>query len=177
MRKISLPSIRIYTFRNLGLFVLCLLFAVALGLALVLDFFLDFGQVSLGRITEFLVSILLLSLLAWWFSTTIGRLTVEGEYLVVNKLLKKYRLKLSSVTLYFGKYRIIYRGDQSYPIFVSGELEREDEQLEKLLLSMVANTRQYKKFQIFYEEYLKGRIQDLPDPDDWSIGHFNRLNL
>ena len=177
MRKISLPFIRIYTFRNLGLFVLCLLFAVALGLALVLDFFLDSGQVSLGRITEFSVSILLFSLLTWWFSTTMGRLTVEGEYLVVSKLFKKYCLKLSSVTLYFGKYRIIYRGDQSYPIFVSGELEREDEQVEKLLLGMVANPRQYKKFQIFYEEYLKERIQDLPNPDDWSIGHFNRLNL
>jgi len=115
--------------------------------------------------------------LTWWFSTTIGRLTVEGENLVVSKLLKKYRLKLSSVTLYFGKYRIIYRGDQSYPIFVSGELERKDGQVEMLHLSMVANPRQYKKFQIFYEEYLKGRIQDLPDPDNWSIGYFNRLNL
>ncbi|MBX9096685.1 hypothetical protein [Streptococcus gordonii] len=177
MRKISLPSIRIYTFRNLGLFVLCLLFAVALGLALVLDFFLDFGQVSLGRITEFLVSILLLSLLTWWFSTTIGMLTVEGEYLVVSKLFKKYRLNLSSVTLYFGKYRIVCRGKQSYPIFVSGELEQEDEQVGKLLLGMVANPRQYKKFQIFYEKYLKGRIQDLADPDDWSIGHFNHLIL
>ncbi|KJQ63697.1 hypothetical protein D8811_09540 [Streptococcus gordonii] len=177
MRKIALPSIRIYTFRNLGLFVLCLLFAVALGLALVLDFFLDSEQVSLGRITEFSVSILFLSLLTWWFSTTIGRLTVEGENLVVSKLFKKYRLNLSSVTLYFGKYRIVCRGEQSYPIFVACELEQEDEQVGKLLLGMVANPRQYKKFQIFYEEYLKGRIQDLPDPDNWSIGYFNRLNL
>ena len=101
-------SIAIYTLKGIGLISIFSLMIIVSFFNLFLD-----GNL-LVNFLYFTGAVVLLITVGWMAFAFMGRIELDGQYLLVFRNFKCYRFLLSSVAFYFGKNRHVYRGSYSH---------------------------------------------------------------
>ena len=164
-------SIVIYTLKGIGLISI---FSLMIVISL-FNLFLD-GNLS-ANLFYFLVSVALLFTVGWMAFAFMGKIQLDGQYLLVFRNFKHYRFPLSSVTFYFGKSRHAYRGNYEWPIFIVGEALTKNGGSQKVTLKLIGSKQKNRQFQQFIQEHLEGKIQPLPKEDSWKLNAFGQLEI
>ncbi|WP_128837576.1 hypothetical protein [Streptococcus sp. DD11] len=106
-----------------------------------------------------------------------GKIELDGQYLLVLRNFKRHRFVLSSVTFYYGKSNHAARGSYEYPFFIVGDVETENGENSSLTLKLLGSKRKNRQFHQFYDQYLAGRAKPLPQDSDWKINHLKQLEI
>lgn len=168
---IKKPSIAIYKRSALGLLSL-------FSLMVVTSFFNIFLEDNRSaNLFYFLVAVSLLLTVGWMAFAFMGKIQLDGQYLLVFRNFKCYRFPLSSVAFYFGKNRHAYRGSYEWPLFIVGEALTQNGSSQKVTLKLIGSKRENRQFQQFIQEHLEGKIHPLPKEDSWKLNAFGQLEI
>ena len=168
---IKKPSIAIYKRSALGLLSL-------FSLMVVTSFFNIFLEDNRSaNLFYFLVAVSLLLTVGWMAFAFMGKIQLDGQYLLVFRNFKCYRFPLSSVAFYFGKNRHAYRGSYEWPLFIVGEALTQNGSSQKVTLKLIGSKRKNRQFQQFIQEHLEGKIHPLPKEDSWKLNAFGQLEI
>ncbi|MBP2621030.1 hypothetical protein ACVRXQ_08965 [Streptococcus panodentis] len=148
------------------------------GLMIIISFLNIFLEENLlMNLFYFLGSIGLMATIGWLVFAFMGKIELDGQYLLVFRNFKLHRFVLSSVTFYYGKSNHAARGSYEYPLFIVGDVENEKGEVSPLTLKLISSKRKNRQFHQFYNQYLAGQAKPLPQDSDWEINYLKQLEI